>query len=223
MTDLVYTDTHKVQSPGFIVLNAIFDRLSTTSVFSNYSVRRIASALPVEGKLQIPFLGVFRANEDFNGQSPRQTAISCDYTFDIGIQIIVANNDAVEMQAELDRASWFIMNQILRDNTLTNRKYTTLKDGTAINGLKRIRVPPDKWGRSGTSNETPVGIRVVNVSFDLGEVIFFPTEFPDLERITITTSWPPGSAPEQQQQVQQVKMVYMFEPDYVPPPLPNIP
>jgi hypothetical protein len=223
MNDVVWNDTYKTQSPSFIVLNAIFDRLSTSSLFSAYAIRRISSQLPVEGKIQIPFLGVFRNNDKFDGVSPRQTAIGFDYTFDIGIQIIVANNDGVEMLAELDRASWFIVNQILRDDTFTNRKYTNLKEETAINGLKRVDVPPDRWGLSGANNETPVGIRIVKASFDLGELILYPTEFPDLQRITVTTSYPPGSTPAEQQQVQQVKMVYMFDPDYVPPRLPNAP
>jgi hypothetical protein len=51
-----------------------------------------------------------------------------------------------------------------------------------------------------------------------------PTEFPDLERLTVTTGFPgPGSTLEEQAAIEQVKIVYQFDPDWVKPPLPPDP
>jgi hypothetical protein len=226
MTDVIWNEpgatVSKTQSWGWIILNAIYDRLSTTSLFKDFKVQRITRALPVQGGLQIPFLGVFRKDDEFNGDFPNMGEIRFKYVFNIGIQIVLQNNDPVQMQMDLDRAAWFIKNQLLRDDTLTNRLQTTLPDNARIEGVLRIREPQDDWGRNATS-ETPVGVRVMNMTYDLGIVDFEPTEYPDLERMTIKTSWPPGSTPEEQQQIQQVKIVYMFDPDYVPPRLPDVP
>ena len=55
--------------------------------------------------------------------------------FVIGVQIVLKNNDPAVMLAQLDRAYWFAVNQILRDNSLTNRLKTSLPDNVTLRRL----------------------------------------------------------------------------------------
>ena len=117
------------QSYPWIVLNAIFDRLSTSSFFSGFVAKRISAALPIEHGLQIPFLGIFLGEEtcvpdgDLNAGDIRFIS-----NFTIGFQIVAKNNDPTAMLQKLDQAYWFVLNQLFRDNTLMNRFLATLPD-----------------------------------------------------------------------------------------------
>jgi hypothetical protein len=211
------TDAHSYE---WVILNAIFDRLSRTSLFSSWACKRISSALPVEAWSQVPFLGVFLGADDAESDGEAQTS---DFRFihnvNIGFQIIVKNNDPVSMLSKLDEAYWFILNQLLRDTTFTNRFNTTLPDKTSFEGIPKIRRRPDIWGLEGSKNETPIGERLFVLQFRL-RTHFSPNVFPDLERITVTTEFPIGGDTSS---VKQVKVVYEFTPDSVPTPLPPDP
>jgi hypothetical protein len=210
------------QSYSWILLNAIFDRLSNSSFFTNFACKRISSALQIEAPLQMPFLGVFLGEETM---IPDGDLDAGDVRFvnnvTIGIQIIIKNNDPTAMLAKLDQASWFILNQILRDNTLMNRLKTTMPDGKyfRLEGVPRIRFRPDVWGLAGSQNETPFGERLFWLTYQF-RTEWYPTDFDDLERITVTTAFPVGGDTEK---VEQVKVVYEFNPDSVPTPLPPDP
>ena len=140
--------------------------------------------------------------------------------FVIGVQIVLKNNDPAVMLAQLDRAYWFVLNQLLRDNSLTNRLKTTLPDNVTLEGFPRIHVRPDVWGLTGARNETPVGERIFWLTYQL-RTEWHPTDFPDLERITVTTAFPIGDY--EPGEIQQVKVVYEFNPNSVPTPLPPDP
>jgi hypothetical protein len=222
--DVPWTGTGGVsdtQSYSWIILNAIFDRLSTSSFFSGFTTKRISSALPIEAGVQIPFLGVFLGQEQFD---PDGDANAGDIRFinriPIGIQIVIKNNDPTAMLATLDRASWFVLNQLLRDNSFTNRLKTSIPDNVTIEGVPTIRFQPDVWGLTGSRNETPVGERVFWMTFVL-RPWFAPTDFPDLERITVTAF--PELPPADHNEIQSVKVVYEFNSDSVPLPLPPDP
>jgi hypothetical protein len=208
------------QSYSWIVLNAIYDRLSNSSFFVNFPCKRISSALPIEHDIQIPFLGVFLGEEmmlpdgDLNAGDVRFIN-----NFTIGVQILVKNNDPTAMLAKLDQASWFVLNQVLRDNTLMNRLNTTLPDNVTIEGVPRIRFRPDVWGLAGSQNETPFGERLFWLTYQI-RTWWAPTDFPDLERIDVTTAFPVGGDTSS---VDQVRVVYEFTPDSVPTPLPPDP
>ena len=90
-----------------------------------------------------------------------------------------------------------------------------------IEGVPRVFFRRDVWGQTGSKNETPVGERIFWLNFKLRSE-WYPTEFPLLERITVTTAYPPGD-PNEQSKTQQVKLVYEFNPDSVPTPLPPDP
>jgi hypothetical protein len=211
------------QSYSWIVLNAVHDRLVTSSFFNGFACKRISSALPIESDFQVPFLGVFLGEEMMGPDGDINAGdIRFIHNFVIGIQIVVRNNDPTAMLTKLDQASWFALNQLLRDNTLMNRLKTTLPDNVVIEGLPRIRFRPDVWGLSGARNETPIGERLFWLTYQL-RTWWAPTDFPDLQRIVTTTAFPPGGDAAEQANVKQIQVVYEFNPDPVPTPLPDTP
>lgn len=211
------------QSYSWIIHNAIFDRLSTSTFFEGFTIKRISEALPIEAGYQIPFLGVYEGEESLapEGQ-PNAGEIRFTHTMNVGVQVVVKDNDPATCLQKMDQAYWFIMNRLWRDDSFTNRLWTTMPDNTRFEGVQRIK-KRKRWGATGAKNETPVGILQLDIAI-LFKTDFYPTEFPDLERITVKTAYPAGSTPEEQLQIQQVKMVYEFTPDGpVPTPLPPDP
>jgi hypothetical protein len=212
----VITDT---QSYGWVILNAIYDKLVASNFFQNWTLKRLVRALPIEGGIQIPFLGIYWMEEalgplgDINAGEIRFTD-----TVRIGFQIVMKNNDPVALQTNLDQAYWFIMNYVLRDPDFTNLFESSMVDNTRINGISRGLVRT-RWGLTGSKNETPVGELQMDLSIVFGTE-WAPGPFPDLERITVQTGFPQGGSPEEVNMVQQVTMVYDFNPDAVPNPLP---
>lgn len=220
--DVAWTGTGGVtdrQSYSWVLLNAIFERISTTSFFSPFVCKRINRALPIEagGPVQIPFLGVYLTGE---AGTPDGDANAADIRFihnvPIGFQVVMKNNDSDVLLQMLDQATWFISNQILRDDTFTNRWKNDLPDNTRFEGVTRYSVR-ERWGVTGATQETPVGERQLELVFTF-RTNWVPTEFPDLQRITVEAK-PESSTPYEE--VQPVRMVYEFNPDSVPYPLPD--
>jgi len=222
--DITWTGTgglSDTQSYAYIIQNAIFDRISSSSFFANFICKRISTALQIEHDIQIPFVGVFRGEENMIADGDLNAGdIRFIHQIPIGIQVVVKNNDPAVMLGTLDRASWFVLNQILRDNTFTNRWLTSLPDSVSLEGFSRINIRTDTWGLTGARNEVPVGARLFWITIQL-RTWFAPTDFPDLERITVTTAFPPGQY--EPGEIHQVKIVYEFTPDSVPTPLPPDP
>lgn len=213
----------EVQSHPWFVVNGFYERLLTMSLFRGWTIRRINRALPIEAGIQIPFIGVFQRDEmlgpdgDYNMGDIRFTS-----TVNIGFQLVIKNNDPIACLQMLDRCSTYLINQLLRDNTLTNLRATDLPGGgPAFQGIPRGRIS-ERWGVTGQKNETPVGERLVELSF-VFKPAYYPTEFPDLERIALQTGWPIGGDADDVAGVQQVTAVYDFTRDVgesVPYPLP---
>jgi hypothetical protein len=205
-----------IQSYSWVIGNAIFDRLSAMSLFRGWTIRRINRALPIESGIHIPFLGLYQSDEvlspdgDFNAGD-----IRFKHLLNLGFQIVVRDNDPVQCLQTLDRCSWFLMNQLLRDNTLNNKWRTSLPDNTTIEGWPRGRIR-ERWGLTGQKNETPVGERLVELSVQF-RTEWWPTEFPDLHRIAVRSLPTLVDDPDA---VHNVVVVYDFNPDAVPNPLP---
>jgi hypothetical protein len=222
--DLVTGDTGTIfdnQSYAWVLLDWIFNQLSTDPFFVNFTVRRISSALPVELWSQVPFLGVFISDEpltpvgDFD-----ETTIRFTHNVPIGFQIILRNNDSVKLLQDIDSVSWHIMRKLFRLNALTNAFDTG--SGVALKGIPRGRVSRPRYGMAGSKNETPIAERVLDLTFQF-ESEWYPYGFDDLQRITVTTAFPIGGTSAEQAAIQQVKIVYEFNPDSVPTPLPPDP
>jgi hypothetical protein len=194
------------QSYAWILHNAVYQRLSTSTFFSGFTVKRISEAMPIEAGFQIPFLGIFEGDElmvpdgGFN-----QGPIAFAHTINLGVQVVIQDNNPTTLLQRLDQAYWFIMNRLWRDDTFTNRIWTLMPDNVRFEGVARIR-KKKKWGVNASRNETPVGILTLDIQLPI-KTEFAPTEFADLEMITVTTAYP---SVEDQAAVQQVKSVYVF-------------
>lgn len=216
-------DETDIQSYAWILWDWIYERLASDPFFVNFVVRRSTSALPIEAWSQVPFLGVYLIEDPLTapGGIHNQGPIGLSHNVKVGFQFVLRNNDSTALLRDLDRVKWFIFRTLLRDDRLTNRFDTQLKGGTAFNGISGGRVRQPRWGLTGQKNETPVGEQQIELSFQF-ETVWYPYGFDDLERIDVTTGFPgPGSTPEEREQVQQVRMVYLFDPDSVPTPLPD--
>lgn len=221
--DVAWTGTGGVtdtQSYSWVILNAIAERIFNSSFFSSFVCKRINRALPIEagGPVQIPFLGIYLLEEGLGPDGDaNHSEIRFIHTVPIGFQIVVKNNDPNVMLQILDQASHFIMNQLLRDDSFTSRWRTNLPDNVQFEAIPRGRIR-ERWGVTGATNETPVGERQLELVFTF-RTLWYPTEFPELERITVRTGFPPESY--ELGETQQVTMVYEFNPDSVPYPLPD--
>lgn len=222
--DIPWTGTgglSDTQSYSWIILNAVYERLSTSSLFTGFPCKRISSALQIQSDIQIPFIGVFLGEENMTPDGDLNAGdIRFEHAIQVGVQIVVKNNDPTLMLAKLDQLSWFVLNQLLRDNSFTNRLKTTLPDNVVIEGVPKVYFRPDVWGITTGMNEMPVGERCFWFTFKL-RTEWHPTDFPELERITVTTAFPTGDY--QPGEIEQVKVVYEFNPDSVPTPLPPDP
>jgi len=191
--DVPWTGTggpEDTNSYSWLLLNAIYNRLSTSSLFAGFAVKRITRALPFEAAYQLPALGVYIGTEtatadgEFNASN-----IRFNHSVPIGIQIIVKNNDSVAMQQTLDQAKWFVINQLFRDNTLTNFYKPSLTGSSPnknfhVEGIPRLRIPSPEWGRDSKS-EMPLGMQLIEATYQFG-TSFNPTNFDDLNEIAVT-------------------------------------
>jgi hypothetical protein len=209
------------QSYAWVLLDWIYTQLTSDPFFANFTVTRISSALPVEVWNQVPFLGVFMTDEPLSPAGDiDETTIRFVHTVQIGFQIILRNNDSVQLMKDVDAVSWYIMRKLFRLDALTNMFDTG--SGVALKGIPRGRVSKLRYGMAASRNETPVAERVLDLVFQF-ESEWYPYGFDDLERITVTTAFPIGGTEAEQEAIQQVKMVYEFNPDSVPTPLPPDP
>ena len=209
------------QSYAWVLHDWIFNYLATDPFFAHFTVRRASQALPVEAWSQVPFLGVFLTDEPLTPAGDiNMTDIKFTHNVQIGFQIILRNNDSDQLLKDIDAASWHLIRTLLREDALTNMFNPA--SGVALKGLPRGKISKLRYGLNGSKNETPIAERVVDLVFQF-ESEWYPYGFDDLQRITMTTAFPIGGTPEEQQAVQQVKIVYEFNPDYVPVPLPPDP
>jgi len=193
MTDVPWNGTggpSDTNSYPFLLLNAIYNRLSTSSLFQGFTVKRITNALPIEANYQLPFIGIYRGDEVATEPTNRESRIGdikFNHTVPIGIQIVVKDNDPVAMQQTLDQAMWFVLNQVFRDNTLTNFYKTGIVTTTFKDPMQfyfsRLRIPKPIWGRE-SKNETPLGMQLIEITVQF-ETDFSPNVFPDLKEISV--------------------------------------
>jgi hypothetical protein len=192
MTDVPWTGTggpSDTNSYSWLLLNAIYNRLSTSSLFTGFTVKRITRALPIEASYQLPFIGIYLGRETATAEGEfRASNIKFSHSVPIGIQIVVKNNDPVAMQQTLDQAKWFIINQLFRDNSLTNFYQTNItgnsNDPMQVGGIPRMIIPSPEWGRD-SKTETALGMQLIEIMYEFGTT-FNPTDFDDLKEIAVT-------------------------------------
>lgn len=198
-----------IQSYAWIIHNAIYLRLASSTFFQGFNCLRISEALPIEPGLQLPFLGVYEFDEQMVSDGPPNMGpIGFSHTVNIGVQVVMQDNNPTTLLQRLDQAYWFIMNRIWRDDTFTNRIWTLMPDNFRLEGVTRVR-KRKKWGATASRNETPVGMLALETSL-LFNTVWAPTDFANLDRITVITAFPPGSTAEDQAAIRQIKAVYDF-------------
>ena len=209
-----------INSYSWLLLNAIYNRLSTSSLFEGFAVKRITDALPINAAYQIPYIGIYLGDETaIPDGDPKITNMRFVHSTPLGIQIVVKNNDPVAMQQTLDQAKWFVLNQLFRDNALTNFYKTKISndpnDPVCMEGVTRLRIPKPDWARDSKS-ETPIGMQLIEITYQWG-THFEPTDFDDLKEIAVTAY--PELAPTDPAELLSVTVVHRFDPDYVEPPI----
>lgn len=200
-----------IQSYSWIILNWIFQTLSADPYFENFVVKRASTALPVEAWSQVPFLGVYLADES---QTPDGAFNMGDIRFShhvpIGFQYILCNNDPDMLVRDLDRTYWRIYKNLLRSDDFTNRFKTKLPGQTGFNGIERARRMAPRWGLAGSRNETPIGDQRHEWTFQF-VTDWAPYGFANLDEMWVKTGLPgPGSTPEEQAAIEQVTVKYEF-------------
>lgn len=201
------TDT---QSYAWILHNAVYHRLVSSTFFQGFTVARISEALPIEAGFQLPFLGIYEGEEPMVPDGQLNIGeISFRHTVNLGVQVVMQDNNSTTLLQRLDQAYWFIMNRLWRDDTFTNRIWTLMPDNVRFEGVARVR-KRKKWGSNAVRNETPVGMLAVEAQLVI-LTDWAPTDFANLERITITTAFPSGGTAADQAAIQQIKMVYVLE------------
>jgi hypothetical protein len=197
------------QSYSWILCSYIETTLRADPFFTNFTIRRVARAVPIQGT-QVPFLGIYLDTEKLGPDGDiNHGDIRFTHNVPISFQIILVHNTPATLLEYIDRTSWYIMRALLRKDELTNRLKSGLPGNTRFEGIPSGRIR-DRWGVTGAKNETPLGERQLELTF-LFKTDWSPFGFSNLDRMVVRTGFPgPGSTPEEQAQIQQVTMVYDF-------------
>ena len=122
--------------------------------FTGFTILR-NNQVPIQ-RAQLPVLGVYllpeRMTQEANNPLGNEGMITFYHTFQIGISVIIANNDPDIAEQKLDAAFWTIMNTLWPSQTLM--RMAPNADGVAIegaiSGVRRM-----VYGNIGKTNETP--------------------------------------------------------------------
>ena len=205
------TDT---QSFALVIRDVFYDAVSSDPFFANYSKRK-TKMLSVQHQA-LPYLGVYIIDENMQPDGDANAGmIRFSHTLRIGFSVIIANNDQVVAEQQIDAAWWRIMNRLWPDqyimnlfDTLNPHTGTGNPDNTVIESITR-GVRRHVFGSTGLNNETPVAELQYDVS------VFFRTTWPpiitdDLEEIDISTGIKIGDTQEEMDQRQQFHGKYLF-------------
>jgi hypothetical protein len=125
--------------------------------FVGFTILR-SNQVPIQ-RAQLPVLGVYllpeRMTPEENNPNANQGMITFKHNFQIGISVIIANNDPDIAEQKLDAAFWTVMNTLWPSQNLMRMTHSPNPDGVAIegvvNGVRRM-----VYGAVGLNNETPV-------------------------------------------------------------------
>jgi hypothetical protein len=200
------TDT---QSYSLVIRDGLFDLVSADPFFAKYTCRK-TKMLRVRTEL-LPYLGVYIIDDtmlpDGDGNAGH---VRFNDTLRIGFSAVIANNDQVAAELQIDAAYWKIMNLLWPDQKLMNVVLSSLPDNTMIESVPRGS-RRHVFGATALNNETPLAELQYDVS------IFFRTGFPpvitdDLLTIDVKTGIKPGDTQTEMDQRQQVHVQYQFSP-----------
>ena len=134
---------------------------------------------------------------------PTRGMIRFSHTLRIGFSVMIANNDQVVAERQIDAAWWRIMNRLWPDQRHHEpAELSSNPDNTRIEGITR-GLRRHVFGPLALNNETPLAELQYDVS------IFFRTGWPpiitdDLDEIDITTGIKIGDTQDEMDQRQQI-------------------
>jgi hypothetical protein len=203
---MAITDT---QSYSHVIRDALFDALSGDSFFASYTCRK--SKMLVARPEYLPYLGVYIIDETMTPDGDANAGNTrFSHALRIGFSAMVASNDQVVIEQQLDAAYWRIMNRLWTDPTLNNVFVTSLPDNVEFESVER-GTRRYVWGNAAFNNETPLG----EVQYDITvrhRTTWVPGPFVDLLTIDLQTGIKPGDTQDEMDQRQQLHAVYQFDP-----------
>lgn len=172
------------QSYSLVIRDSIFAALVTLPFFAGWKARR-SKMLQVQPEL-LPYLGVYIVDEDMRPDGdPNAGTIRFNHSLRLGFSAVIALNDPVSAELQLDKAFWAIMNGIWRNNGITNLLYSEMPDNTRIEGVPR-GTRRHVWGAAGLNNELPIG-EMQYIASLFYRSSFAPVITDDLLRIDVET------------------------------------
>jgi hypothetical protein len=145
------------QSYTWVLRETIIATLVAAPPFQGFTLRR-NDQKRIEAS-QLPVLGVYllpeRMTPEANNPLGNEGMISFFHNFQIGISVIIANNDPDVAEQKLDAAFWAIMNTLWPSQNLMRMTHSPNPDGVAIEGVVG-GVRRMVYGTVGKNNETPV-------------------------------------------------------------------
>jgi hypothetical protein len=146
---------------------------------------------------EVPYIGVYQMPEEMNYDGAwNETEPHFSHDADIGISVILANNDGEALEDNLDASFDLVSNGLISDPT-----FIGFRNIYQIEGIKKM-VRQHLFGLSGSTNEMPIGEMRLTITFTF-RYVYPPTITDVLERVVITTAYP---SIEKKDEVQQVFM-----------------
>lgn len=198
----------ETQSFSLVIRDAFYDALAGDAFFANYTARK-TKMLSVQHQL-LPYLGVYIIDETMLPDGDANAGhIRFSHTLRIGFSVVIANNDQVAAELQIDAAWWRIMNRLWPDPDIMNLLKSSNPDNTIIEGITR-GMRRHVFGATGLNNETPLAELQYDVS------VFFRTGWPpvitdDLAEIDISTGIKIGDTQEEMDPRQQITRKYLFD------------
>ena len=197
------------QSYSWIVRDAFHDYLKADTFFAGYTVRK--NKMLVVQREFLPYLGVYIVDEVMTPDGDADAGdIRFIHNLRLGFSVMVANNDQVVAEQQMDAAYWRIMNDFWPNPDLMNVFQSSMPDNVRLEGVTR-GLRRHNWGATQLNNQTPFG------ELQYEATVTYRTNWPpvitdDLLEIDVTTGLKPGDSPEEMAKRLQVHVKYIFTP-----------
>jgi len=206
------TDT---QSYSLVIRDVFFDALGRDPFFECYKKRK-TKMLTVQPDL-LPFLGVYIMDETMLPDGDLNAGFyDFIHTLRIGFSVIIANNDQVVAESQIDAAFWRIMHVLWTDQYIINVIDTYNPhlgsgnpDNVRIEGISR-GVRRHVFGTAQFNNETPLAELQYDVSVQYRSM-WWPTIVDTFDEYDMRTGIKIGETQEQMDQRQQFNMNIKFD------------
>lgn len=170
-------------SYSFMLRDAVLARIKALNDFAGFTFASTAS-LAIQPQ-SIPYCGVYFLSEMM---TPDGDADAGEVRFrtvtKIGISVIIQNNDPASADMKLDQIYQSVMTRLFSDDRLYNDANVKVQGFTAGS---RLHV----FGALNKDNEFPIAELRLEVSCDLGTIVYEPFVPDDLEIIHVTTNESP--------------------------------